>query len=45
VKDLRGKALSRDGSNYWLFAAALKYNVGVVPNDFLNIKMNALGVL
>ncbi len=36
---------SRGGSNYWLFAAALKYNVGVVPSVFLNIEMNALGVL
>jgi hypothetical protein len=32
-------------SNYRLFTAALKYNVGVVPNVFLNMEMNALGVL
>jgi hypothetical protein len=37
--------IARGGSSYWLFAAALKYIVGVVPNVFLNIEMNALGVL
>jgi hypothetical protein len=29
----------------YLFTSALKYAVGVVPNVFLNIEMNALGVL
>ena len=27
------------------FSASLKYEVGVVPRDFLNMEMNALGVL
>jgi hypothetical protein len=30
---------------YLSLVAALKYNVGVVPNAFLNMEMKALGVL
>jgi hypothetical protein len=30
---------------YFVFASVLKYDVGVVPSAFLNIEMNALGVL
>ena len=32
-------------SGYWSFVADLKYNVGVVPSAFLNMEINALGVL
>ena len=31
--------------SYFPWALVLKYAVGVVPNVFLNIEMNALGVL
>ena len=34
-----------DSAHYFPFVRVLKYAVGVVPNVFLNMEMNALGVL
>ena len=46
--DSDAHALNRnvmDTRRYLPFASALKYDAGVVPKVFLNMEMNALGVL